>query len=234
MKKKIKKTGLLLTGFIAAIAMTAVPAFADGKVTYDGDAQKFIFEPGSEYSPTDLFEDFKDVMPGDSLTDTITVSNKNITDKKVKIYMRSLGAQEDTDAFLSQLSLTVDETGASTLFEAPADESAQLTDWVLLGTLSPGGSAELSVTLNVPIDLDNEYADSIGYLDWEFMVEEIPDESPTPTPTAAPKKDSNKKGSSTDTGDSTDLGMYYTLIGCAAGACVVVTAVSKKAKKKNK
>lgn len=51
-------------------------AYADtGSVTYDGNAQSFVFLPGSDYSPSDLFPDFKGVMPGDRLTQTLRLRN---------------------------------------------------------------------------------------------------------------------------------------------------------------
>ena len=42
---------------------------------------------------------------------------------KIKVYMRSLGAQENTDDFLSQMNLTVQQKDDSILFAAPADET---------------------------------------------------------------------------------------------------------------
>jgi len=114
-------------------------------------------------------------MPGDSLTEQIVLKNAKSTGMKVKVYMRALGAQEDTGDFLSQMTLTVRKNGKATLFEAPADEKAQLKDWVALGTLSPGGEATLDVTLDVPIEMGNDYAQQIGYLDWQFKIEEISD-----------------------------------------------------------
>ena len=56
MKKFI--TFLVLLAMLCAMG---VNSFAAGTVTYDGNAQKFIFAPGSKHSPTDLFSDFKNV-----------------------------------------------------------------------------------------------------------------------------------------------------------------------------
>ena len=177
----MKRTARFFAFLIAAAILLAgaVPAFAyNGEVVYDGNARDFIFAPGSEYSPTDLFPDLKDVMPGDSLTQKITV--RNTADKKVdvKIYMRSLGAQEGTEDFLSKLSMKVIETSDKLLFDAPADQTDGLTEWVLLGTLSSGGEVDLTVQLDVPVTIGNEYRSAIGYIDWEFKVEEIPVEEP--------------------------------------------------------
>ncbi|MBQ3054520.1 MAG: hypothetical protein IJC88_00260 [Oscillospiraceae bacterium] len=146
-------------------------------VTYDGDAKEFVFTPGSKYSPTDLFTNFKDVMPGDVITQKITLKNKASNKSAVKIYMRSRGAHPESGEFLSKLGLQVklsDESAESTLFENAANEAVPLQDWVLLGTLETGAEVDLDVVLTVPVELDNTYSDMIGYLDWHFMVEEIP------------------------------------------------------------
>lgn len=162
----------LLALLLVAVSVLPVLA-ADGSVIYSGNAREFIFEPGSEYSPTDLFPNYKDVMPGDSLTQRITVRNER-RKTIIRVYMRALGAHEDSEEFLSQLHLRVNKISGSELFDAPADETAQLTDWVWLCTLQTGGEAELEVILDVPVELDNRFSNAIGYLDWEFMVEEYP------------------------------------------------------------
>ena len=153
---------------ICALALTLpLPVYAeDGFVTYDGDSREFIFDPGTEHSPTDLFPDFKDVMPGDVLTQKITVKNDASQNVKVKIYLRSLGAQEGSEEFLSQLNLKVklsDDNEMAYMFDAAANETAQLTQWVYLGELYSGGEVNLN---------------------WEFKVEEFPVDSDDPKPPA--------------------------------------------------
>ena len=208
-------------GLLAACVMSffvAIPVLAaKGNVMYDGNAKACIFEPGSKYSPTDLFPNFKDVMPGDSITQQITVKN-NASDKvKIEIYLRSLGAHEDSVDFLSQLRLRVEKSADNKMaymFDASADQTAQLTDWVYLGTLYSGGEVNLNVILDVPVTLDNTYQDLIGYLDWEFAIAEFPTEPSDPKPP--------------QTGDENNLVLWSLLAVCSASMIVILVKKSKK------
>lgn len=104
--KKCKTVFALLMALLMIAAMAA-PAYADGTVTYEGSSQKFVFASGSKYSPTDLFSDFKGVLPGDTLTQQVHITNSVRNNVKIKLYMRATGAHEGSEAFLSQLNLTV-------------------------------------------------------------------------------------------------------------------------------
>ena len=215
----MKKIITLLITLVLLLSSAVTVFAADGKVTYSGNAGNFVFEPGSEHSLTDLFPNFKGVMPGDTLTQKITVKNDADNKVKVKIYIRSLGAHEDSVEFLSQLGLKVaksEENKMAYMFDAAANETAQLTDWVCLGTLYSGGEVNLDVTLNVPTSLDNEFQNKIGYLDWEFMIEEFPIEEGDPKPP--------------QTGDNSNMGLWFTIMICSLIMMIILLVWRKKDK----
>jgi hypothetical protein len=215
----MKKIITLLITLAVLLSSTVTVFAADGKVTYSGNAGNFVFEPGSEHSLTDLFPNFKGVMPGDTLTQKITVKNDADNKVKVKIYIRSLGAHEDSVEFLSRLGLKVsksEENKMAYMFDAAANETAQLTDWVCLGTLYSGGEVNLDVTLNVPTSLDNEFQNKIGYLDWEFMIEEFPIEEGDPKPP--------------QTGDNSNMGLWFTIMICSLIMMIILLVWRKKDK----
>ena len=215
----MKKIITILITLAVFLSSTVTVFAADGKVTYSGNAGNFVFEPGSEHSLTDLFPNFKGVMPGDTLTQNITIKNDADNKVKVKIYMRSLGAHEDSVEFLSQLGLKVsksEENKMAYMFDAAANETAQLTDWVCLGTLYSGGEVNLDVTLNVPTSLDNEFQNKIGYLDWEFMIEEFPIEEGDPKPP--------------QTGDNSNMGLWFTIMICSLFMMIILLVWRKKDK----
>lgn len=208
----MKKRLFTLLMVLALCLSLAPAAFADSSVTYKGQAEKFVFAPGSDYSPTDLFENFKGVMPGDTLTQKIDVRNAADEKVNVKIYMRALGAKEGSEEFLSQMTLNVKAADGAELFDAPADQTAQLSDWVCLGTFKSGANTALDVNLNVPVTMGDDFQQAIGYLDWEFMVEEFPVD------------DTNPK-----TGDETPIALYVTV--CAVSAAVIILLLLTRRKK---
>ena len=216
----LKRIGALL---LVAALLTVPAAATEGNIIYSEEARECIFGPGSEYSPTDLFPNFKDVMPGDTLEQIILVKNDRDKGVKIKIYMRALGGHPQSDEFLSQLSLRVESKEDEIMFDAAAHESAQLSDWVCLGTLYSGGELELKVILDVPVTLDNSFMNYVGYmsgyLDWEFAIEEFPVEPDDPKPP--------------ETGDDADLTRYVILAGASAAALVILFLLSRKKKKEN-
>ena len=210
----MKRFLTLLLALLLVCALTAPSVCAAG-VSYVGGAEKFVFTPGGDENPTDLFPSFKGIIPGDTLTEEIYIKNNTSKRVNIKVYLRSLGAQEDTDALMSQMNLTVKYKGDSVLFDAPADETAQLTDWVYLGTVKRGGKIKLDVTLEVPKEMGEEFQNMTGYVDWQFKVEEIPITD------------------SAQTGDTSNIFFYAGLLAVSASALVLLLLAKKRRKQED-
>ena len=172
---------ILIVISLSSTAFAAAPS-----ITFKGFTSGFDFQPGSEYTETDLFNSFKNVMPGDTVTETITFTNSASDCDFVNLYMRAEAhdetanplspkvADKETIAamteFLSKLSMKV-WNGTEIIYDAAPNELGGLGSNKFLGTLRSGETASLKVELSVPIDLDNKFADRIGEVDWIFHVE---------------------------------------------------------------
>ena len=186
MKKSCKAIFSLVLMLLMVMSLASTALAASPSITFNGFTSGFDFQPGSEYTETDLFGNFKNVMPGDTVTETITFTNSATDCDFVNLYMRA-EAHDETDnplspkvaekesvatmtEFLSKLSMKV-WNGTELIYEASPDELDGLETNRLLGTFRTGETATLKVELTVPIDLGNEYANRVGEVDWIFHVE---------------------------------------------------------------
>ena len=186
MKKSCKAIFSLVLMLLMVMSLASTALAASPSITFNGFTSGFDFQPGSEYTETDLFGNFKNVMPGDTVTETITFTNSATDCDFVNLYMRA-EAHDETDnplspkvaeketvatmtEFLSKLSMKV-WNGTELIYEASPDELDGLKTNRLLGTFRTGETATLKVELSVPIELDNKYANRVGEVDWIFHVE---------------------------------------------------------------
>lgn len=186
MKKSCKAIFSLVLMLLMVISLASTAFAASPSITFNGFSKGFNFQPGSEYTKTDLFGSFKNVMPGDTVTETITFTNSAADCDFVNLYMRAqahdeknhlsekVAAAGETVAtmteFLSKLSMKV-WNGTELIYDASPDELDGLKTNKFLGTFRTGETATLKVELSVPIELGNEYANRVGEVDWIFHVE---------------------------------------------------------------
>lgn len=211
MKKKFKKlsSALLALTLAASLAVTAFAAEDEPSViTYSGKGD-WEFSPGSYYTSSDLFDGFKNVMPGDKSTEEVTIKNEATDSDYIKVYLQAVlhdeegnpltydEAFENTDGKdQAGVAGLRDETidtmhdflsqltmrvwnGEKLIYEASLDELDGLADSVYLATLDRGESASLKVELEVPIDMGNDYAYRVGEVDWKFKVDAFDDYTPS-------------------------------------------------------
>ena len=209
MKRAFDKLSALLLTMVLAISLSA-PAFAaDSAITFKGLQEGFEAQPGSGYTDTDLFDAFKNVMPGDKLIETIQIKSEATDCDYIKVYIRAVVHDENgnpltyDEAFESEdgkdqadVDGQRDETvatmqdflqqltmriynGGELIHSATPDQAGALANNVLLGTLRKGEVLSLKVELDVPLTMGNEYADRVGEVDWIFLAEGIEHEKLT-------------------------------------------------------
>lgn len=263
MKNLTKLLSSLTFTLILFLGTTLTALAADSNVTYAGEADKFIFEPGTGYSPTDLFDGFKNVMPGDRVMESITITNKASDCDYVQVYLRAVAHDEEGNPLTydedfesadgknqAGVAGRRDETfvtmadflaqlsmkvyqGWKVLFEASPNELGGLSENVFLGALRKGETTTLTVELAVPIELGNEYASRVGEVDWVFSVEALYD--PVEEPEEESENSADEKGAGTNTGDSSHLGFYVGIaVLCAVTGCMMVVFRKRQKDKKMK
>ena len=131
-------------------AMTCKKPQTKLSVEFNGKAHKLLSVPG------DFFTNLGTAMPGDVLTDTITVSNT--TDSAAEILFRTSteGRNSEQIAMLKDVKLTV-AMGNKILYSGTLD-STGLARNKTLGILEAGQKESMKFRLEIPAEWDNRMA----------------------------------------------------------------------------
>lgn len=139
---------------------------ADTSVTYNGSKNGFTV------TNDDLFDNFKNLMPGDSVSQNIEVINGATDSSYIKVYLQAVAPDpEDVEmvGFLEQLTMTVYADEVEIFDDAPS-QTGDLDEMTYLYKLSKGESQNLEVCLEIPLSLSNEFAQSMASVTWTFHV----------------------------------------------------------------
>ena len=180
--KKLYRAIFSLVLMLLLVSSLTVTAFAQSAqsgadIVYGGKNKLVITPKSGNHTSTDLFGNFKAVMPGDSKTETVTFRNESTTARTnyVKLYIvavphgesnvpvdKHITDVDEMNEFLSNFNMTVKQ-GGKEIFNGKPNE---------VGTFGKGEGTTLTVTLTMDINADNTAANQEGEVDWKFITEE--------------------------------------------------------------
>lgn len=216
--KKILLTVSLLSIITMQVGANILPP---PNVELLGDASGLVHIPSD-----DLFLYYPNMIPGDSIKQTLEVKNKY--DYPYKLFMKAkrVSPKEEYD-LLEKLELKITYKG-ETIYEGPTSGKNKLVEDISLGIFEPGQEEELvaEVKLDGP-STGNEYKNKYAEVDWIFTA--VRSEEPAKDTTPG-KKPSPSKNNSIATGDNGEVLLYSVL----AGASLILLLVAIKNKTKVK
>lgn len=190
------------------------------QVVYEGVAQGIVI------MPDDFFAHFESMLPGGTYSDVITLENS--AENPTEIFFKT-GVIERNKKLLEKIQVEIKSTvsGSEKVIYTGPYNSESLQEYVSLGTLASGGKGEMTFTITIPEELDNEFTLETGSIEWYFKaVEDIP--NPTPAPTNPPGGSIiDKVTNAVKTGDEAPI-ITFTVMAVVASGVLVVLATKKR------
>ena len=169
-----KKWTVLVLMFLF-LSLAGVEPVHASSVTYRNQAELFVFVPNS----TDLFENFKGLMPGDTRTQEIFL--RNDSSQFVDFFLKINPVKEEDEALLREMTLVIREEGEE-IFREPLNERGSFENYVKIKELFPESAFSWDLTLEVSKDMGNEFMGKEAEVEWIIMIEEIEEEDVEPLP----------------------------------------------------
>lgn len=154
----------------------AVQESKDTSVTFLGKEKGFDINSNE----TDLFANFKNLMPGTARTQEIKVTNSS--DKEAEISLKAEAVEQEkmsseqlalVEQMLNKYATITIQNNGSTLYEGPVSGNSStgtnmLSTPISLGKFNAGAEKDLTVSLAVSPEMDNQYLELLGKVRWVF------------------------------------------------------------------
>ena len=207
------------------------------KVEFQNPANGFVFTPTDEAGYTvsvqDLFYNFKNLLPGETVSQTITVTNRYSQETEIFLRAEDIGQSlspeqaELVDKLLREYASIVvtDDTGR-VLYDGPiwgnldgaGSNPGTMKNDISLGKFAVGQTKNLNVQLQIDPEMGNEYQELWGLVRWVWSAQ---GDEITETPADPPK-----------TGDTSNIALFGSIAGVSAASLIIMLILGRKKRKK--
>lgn len=197
MSRKILSILMMLALFM----QMSIGVFAAGEsnVTFDGEAKDFIFLNGN----TELFDNFKNLMPGETRSQTITLKNDDY--EQMKFYLSAKVSEEmGAGGIVFEITLKKDgkEFYKGKIGGLESFGEGYMADDFLLESLPKGGTADIDLEIYVDGDsMDNSYQNTEGVVNFIFSVSRDENANQTEAPSTEKPSGKNPGGNNGNSGN---------------------------------
>lgn len=158
MKKLISLLVMILT--FTSIQSTQAEVY----VSFENEVEAFVVEPQN----TDLFKDFKDLMPGGTYSQRIDLKNRS--DDTIDLFFEMKPVSSHYQAALKFMTMTIRLNDVE-LVSSKITEIPDINSKIKLLELKEKETGTMEVVLEIDEKMNNSFQKSYSALDWVFYVE---------------------------------------------------------------
>ncbi len=147
-------------------------SYDDVSVTFNSSTSGFDVDP----SDVGVFKNFKNLQPGMTINQTITLNNNYADTDGQTFYLRAEpinSSDEKVNKLLKEYAIiTVKDQDNNVLYNGPVwneEEGSYMVNDILLATVPSGSSKKIKVTLALDSKMGNEYQSLSGDVKWNFI-----------------------------------------------------------------
>ena len=147
-------------------------SYDDVSVTFNSSTSGFDVDP----SDVGIFKNFKNLQPGMTINQTITLYNNYTDTDGQTFYLRAEPvniSDEKVNKLLKEYSIiTIRDQDNNILYNGPVwneEDGSYMVNDILLATVPSGSSKNISVTLALDPNIDNSYQNLSGDVKWNFV-----------------------------------------------------------------